>query len=374
MAWISSQASEASHSHSVLGSEQSLTVSRTDTLNLSYFQEYQKESCTKHLSGMTCKLSAEKCCRQLILFSEDSPARISVLQDLEKAWAASEVDFSSRLSDLQKKLERRLCSSKTSPQLELEDFEKSSEHLPKSGMTVGGRVYLPQALEPLTKEKDGSYWPTPTAQTYGSNKGGAAGRTGKERLSLETMARKNLWPTPTASDYRKRGPSSKQQGLPETVMKHHPNGGQLNPRWVELLMGYPENWTEIYMEFSTLKQKKEPQKFCQTCHKETLRKRYNGRLEDLTAFQRRKFCSLSCANTRQVIGYHGMSWRARQHLKEACERCSTKEGLHAHHCDEDRSNNTSENIQTLCGSCHNWWHHEAKRLGQTPSGRAPCHE
>ena len=41
--------------------------------------------------------------------------------------------------------------------------------------------------------------PTPTATPYGSNQGGAAGRTGKVRESLETMARNETWPTPTTS-------------------------------------------------------------------------------------------------------------------------------------------------------------------------------
>ena len=56
-------------------------------------------------------------------------------------------------------------------------------------------------------------FPTPAAQSYGSNQGGAAGRTGKVRPSLETMAR---------------------QGM-ET-------SGPLNPEFVSWLMGYPPAW------------------------------------------------------------------------------------------------------------------------------------
>jgi len=51
------------------------------------------------------------------------------------------------------------------------------------------------------------------------------------------------------------------------------------------------------------------------------RKRYHGRLEDLSAFQKRRFCSLSCANTRTDLTKHGYSWRARKHLKATCEAC-----------------------------------------------------
>ena len=125
-----------------------------------------------------------------------------------------------------------------------------------------------------------------------------------------------MWATPTAQDYKRRGPNSKQQGLPEQVRMYNTpteqdaknstfpqsqikrdslvgdvmreqalfptpttgagvcggtgnyqklkklkekgiisederrsmsqgNGGQLNPYWVEWLMGFPLGWTEI---------------------------------------------------------------------------------------------------------------------------------
>ena len=108
------------------------------------------------------------------------------------------------------------------------------------------------------------------------------------------------WPTPTASDWKCRGPNSHQQGLPEAVRircgtgasqaetrqggpdlqtavqmyptpqardyfpPHSPEyiakkkaeghgmanlndsvGGQLNPTWVEWLMGFPLGWTDL---------------------------------------------------------------------------------------------------------------------------------
>jgi len=87
-------------------------------------------------------------------------------------------------------------------------------------------------------------FPTPSACSYGTNKGRAAGRTGKERPSLQTMAKKNLWPTPTARDWRsgKASPTTMSRNsrpLSERV------GGQLNPMWVEWLMGWPVGWTDL---------------------------------------------------------------------------------------------------------------------------------
>lgn len=52
--------------------------------------------------------------------------------------------------------------------------------------------------------------PTLTSSSYGYNKGGAAGRVGEPRPSLNTLA-----------------------------------GGPLNPQWCEWFMGFPEGWTDV---------------------------------------------------------------------------------------------------------------------------------
>lgn len=120
-----------------------------------------------------------------------------------------------------------------------------------------------------------------------------------------------------------------------------------------------------------MERRQESDKFCECCGKVMQRKRYSGRLEDLSAFTRRRFCSLSCANTRVDLTKHGYSWRARKHLKKKCEACGYAKALQAHHIDQDRSNNVPQNIQTLCKHCHDFWHTTAKRTGRTVAGRMP---
>jgi hypothetical protein len=120
----------------------------------------------------------------------------------------------------------------------------------------------------------GELLPTPSAQSYGSNKGGAAGRTGKTRHSLESMAKNGLWPTPTVkglhsaprSSNPKEGTGlatavrwatptlndSKNNGGPSQYTRRRARqeslnlnaqvGGALNPRWVEWLQGFPIGW------------------------------------------------------------------------------------------------------------------------------------
>lgn len=113
----------------------------------------------------------------------------------------------------------------------------------------------------------------------------------------------------------------------------------------------------------------EEAKSCANCGLVMLRARFGGRLEDLTAFRKRRFCSLSCANTRKVLTKHGYSWRARKHLKTSCEACGSVKSLEAHHVNQRKADNRSENIQTLCSPCHDFWHATAKRIGRRIAGR-----
>lgn len=95
------------------------------------------------------------------------------------------------------------------------------------------------------------------------------------RLGLEGVVKHMLYPTPTAQDFKRRGPNSKQQGLPEAAYKgllptqkanswktpcEHGEGSpdlqtyiakkigetsQLNPLFVSDMMGFPIMWCDI---------------------------------------------------------------------------------------------------------------------------------
>ena len=141
--------------------------------------------------------------------------------------------------------------------------------------------------------------PTPTAQKgFNSGKGEIFATRNNtirirnqngtsSRLGLEGVVKHMLYPTPTAQDFKRRGPNSKQQGLPEVVRMNllptprgnkvngidlnnpqmaqrnkgnleedvakiiqsslYENGqtSQLNPLFVEEMMGYPLMWTTL---------------------------------------------------------------------------------------------------------------------------------
>jgi len=64
-----------------------------------------------------------------------------------------------------------------------------------------------------------------------------------------------MWPTPTKSDHKGSGPTmvrkdGKLRGdrldyATERNSDGSPTGGQLNPTWVEWLMGWPLGWTDL---------------------------------------------------------------------------------------------------------------------------------
>jgi hypothetical protein len=56
-------------------------------------------------------------------------------------------------------------------------------------------------------------------------------------------ARGPLWPTPQAHDY-KSGAGYDHGDKKQTPQLRHIMGGQLNPTWVEWLMGFPLGWTD----------------------------------------------------------------------------------------------------------------------------------
>ncbi len=111
---------------------------------------------------------------------------------------------------------------------------------------------------------------------------------------------------------------------------------------------------------------------CERCGTLFDRKMINGRLEDAGVFRRRKYCSLTCANSRHAVGWQTYHWRARKHRKEACEACGRTVALHVHHCDGNPQNNDPANLQTLCTHCHNFWHATLSRLGRPIAGRMPA--
>ena len=155
------------------------------------------------------------------------------------------------------------------------------DRLPKSGMTVNGQLYALQTLEHHIEERDGFVLPTPTAQQRQSTqrrnlaiqraengiplgkrleKNGEKVEGGRHFTILDTVIyhsiKQKMLPTPThhannnphtpsawnrnsdpGVQYAKAFGITKEQAISE--------GLQLNPLFVEELMGFPIGWTEL---------------------------------------------------------------------------------------------------------------------------------
>lgn len=125
---------------------------------------------------------------------------------------------------------------------------------------------------------------------------------------------------------------------------------------------------------SRWKEASEHPRFCEICSK-TLERRRDpaGRLEGYRDFMRRRFCSLSCANSRRKGGESRSAYlyHARKFVCSECEACGAASELQVHHVDTDWKNSSPSNLQTLCLFCHHFWHAAHERLGETPTRRMP---
>ena len=218
---------------------------------------------------------------QLTLFREDSPA--SPFPWLEsKKEKRTTVTYGRRCSELSENLRRVGLWVRT--------YLESCE-LPGDGWSrtwsvkdITSRCLLLKLRlsEPRTGGKESHLWPNVTARDYkGSNSlehltresgnrnhkdqlanavkmfptptrfvADCADLKGKEyaegsRHAMKLIQAAKLWPTPVASDKNGTHGGNMHGNLRTALHEAGETGGQLNPMWVEWLMGYPIGWTEL---------------------------------------------------------------------------------------------------------------------------------
>lgn len=185
---------------------------------------------------------------QLTLFAEDSRAKMSVAPARGLALAVLEAAYGSRWRELLKNYGPGGLLSRTLPVADENGSMRSgsswngsdmgayrsrlAQRIAALGTREIGSLSLPTLVSSSSTNRctknspstlagtHGKYLsvevrllPTLTRSSYGSNKGGSAGRTGLDRPSLSSIA-----------------------------------GGRLNPTWLEWFMGFPEGWTNPIRE------------------------------------------------------------------------------------------------------------------------------
>ena len=118
----------------------------------------------------------------------------------------------------------------------------------------GNQIMLPAAVK---------LWPTPTTMDHVKRKGMRPSRAATNRKTGYLSEMVMMWPTPTVNDSKNNaGPSQfKRKGtnLNVAVAKAGETSGTLNPTWVEWLMGYPAEYTDL-KDWETLSSRKSRKK------------------------------------------------------------------------------------------------------------------
>lgn len=184
---------------------------------------------------------------QLTLFAEDTRkdlANLSVLPGSEKAKMMT-VTSGQRCSELYRKQDQLGLLVKTLLVTSLWDSTMCYLTWKASATPRNRLLYRLQVSVQDIDEKEYLLWPTPTV--YGNyNKKGSSKNAGD---GLATAVK--MWPTPTARDWKgARTPEKLAEkgrnatnSLPDAVRAEIT--GQLNPTWVEWLMGFPLGWTDL---------------------------------------------------------------------------------------------------------------------------------
>lgn len=112
------------------------------------------------------------------------------------------------------------------------------------GVDIGQGHFLFQLVlsEPDTEDTEWQSWHTPTAQDA---KNSTFPKSQIKRGSLVGDVMREMFPTPTVDSANGRTKKYKQGGTPLTAAVQENGNAQLNPYWVEWLMGFPPGWTEI---------------------------------------------------------------------------------------------------------------------------------
>jgi hypothetical protein len=196
------------------------------------------------LFGMTLEVSTDDLGGDLLtLLRVGSLVRTSVRREKVKESPETVRRCFSKCCESLRKYGLRLSSRKTVRTFVPKVSVLWSKDLPAWGLWGHTGCWELGTSARLIKGKECGSLPTPTATRYGSNQGGATGRVGKERPSLQTMARRGMWPTPTKSDGTGGPGAGKNRQGGDNLRTRV--GGQLNPTWVEWLMGWPLEWTGL---------------------------------------------------------------------------------------------------------------------------------
>jgi hypothetical protein len=264
MSWLYSQALVEEYLGDIsLDGEQSVQSSGNPTQQAYCAPDKMTDFSRLSQFGMTYKPLTENLGKELLtLYQEAFLAKTSQQLEKEQELMENDQECGKKWRGSFVKFDQNSSSWKTHQCSLLGDLEKFSETWPQWGLMRDGECWEHPMSEQTIKEKEfglsEEIWPTPDANC--GQRGTQPNWTPKRKSGHsaqytinQAVRDRQIWPTPQASDNRDRGNLSspvvqrrikigKQIMLSQSVDQ---NSGQLNPTWVEWLMGWPLGWTDL---------------------------------------------------------------------------------------------------------------------------------
>jgi len=214
-------------------------------------------NCQLSQSGMTFKPLTDDLGEAVLMsYLEGFPVKTSPVPEKEQASRGSDPPCGHTWRESLEKFDLDTRSWKTHQCLWDEVLQPSSVILPKWGMMRSGVLWERTTLPRLTSGTGSGSWPTAQARDYRS----VTGREHEQRdnamqnLNVAVVYNQKNWPTPTTRDYKGVPPDGYfRDGELQTdtvdravhAVSDGNKNGQLNPTWVEWLMGWPIGWTSM---------------------------------------------------------------------------------------------------------------------------------
>ena len=197
---------------------------------------------------------------------EASLAKISASQEGARESMVSALASGSSTPESLASFDPDTSSWRTSQSCLIEGWATFSERWPRSGMMRNGIAYRLSPLVPRISgtgfssldDHEPELWATPTA--HDADHGPRSEASARKRSSRCLQREVRMWPTPNATPQsrnrtckRHNEKSNHHDGLTlldavwiqEYELPRTAGGGQLNPMWVEWLIGFPLGWTEL---------------------------------------------------------------------------------------------------------------------------------
>lgn len=178
---------------------------------------------------------------------EDSPVRTSAAQEkAQESKPTPAAGYGLSFPASSARYSRQESLWKIHPCLFPEDSISCSVILPKWGTMQDGELSAQRTPVLHTRENESGLWQTPVKDDAVNRKAGKYNSRGEPKLSAQVK----LLPTPTKNCFQNPGEHGQGGQNLVTEVYRKPDGsvpttGQLNPPWVEWLMGWPVGWTDL---------------------------------------------------------------------------------------------------------------------------------